>query len=772
MASASPAKMKVADLKISLGSRGMSTAGLKAELVSRLEKRIAEERHPPKGSFGLESSTPPRSIPGNNAQGDTPSAPFGSPHRHHADAHITLSPHRHHETRRGLWGVPLSEKESNDGAHARDRVLVLSSALREEQLVVARERDARARDREHRAEAEENLRHARARLDKHDAEVHSLRQALEHAKKENERVTSELNKVYGENSTEKEKKREMLEEMQVLKDRFDERDEQLKETTEMLQGQIADAAEAKANSSFLKEQLAETKQLLSVAEGKAEAAFEEQRNTVDKYKAIQIHDPNPGIIVELEKKLDEQMAVNSALDAAASGAIEESNEFQKKLYSANDEISQLQKTIQMLEGSVAESETRCLLHATDLEQTRWREAAAGTRAAHLEERVLKLESEREDLERRVESNSKATSHSVHRAETAEAEVARADLRARAAVEEKDTVADEAMVARATAAAAALELRAVTADAAAAKASLTAALKRAEDAESNRNLTEERFDVLRRESSSAAARARDVSSALRDTREKLTALTEKHKASEQIAEAKDLRIKAAEKRMKTAERKLKALEAQTVSELESRDKENLNKLQETSKTLASRAELLIAEAKKKADACRQSLESAKVTYESEMKSIKMRHASVLEQKDAQLANIVTACKQEEAATEEAVARCLKSEARVRACEASLERQRDDLRDAEEARRDAEAAAEKFERKAKSYREEHETLIYKYEHLMRKLGRVVEETHHGTQMRQSRTKSHSRARSQVSGSVVSEAGDGGEGESRREFNEGES
>jgi len=44
MASASPAKMKVADLRAALAERGVSTAGLKAELVQRLERKMAEER--------------------------------------------------------------------------------------------------------------------------------------------------------------------------------------------------------------------------------------------------------------------------------------------------------------------------------------------------------------------------------------------------------------------------------------------------------------------------------------------------------------------------------------------------------------------------------------------------------------------------------------------------------------------------------------------------------------------------------------------------------
>ena len=112
MASASPAKMKVADLRAALAERGVSTAGLKAELVQRLERKMAEERRVdvPRGSFGLNSSTPPRASPSSTSGvPSTSGVAFGSPHRHHAEARVTLSPHRHHEQRRGLWGVPMSE---------------------------------------------------------------------------------------------------------------------------------------------------------------------------------------------------------------------------------------------------------------------------------------------------------------------------------------------------------------------------------------------------------------------------------------------------------------------------------------------------------------------------------------------------------------------------------------------------------------------------------------------------------------------------------------
>ena len=750
MATSSPSKMKVPDLRAALASRGMTTAGLKAELVSRLDTRLTEERHSTlagamvaprsvvkqspthsRGSFGLESSTPKGSVLGDQ---------FGSPRRYHTEAQLTQSPHRHHETRRGLWGVPLSETERNEGAESSSRVVLLSTALREEQLVVARERDARARDREHRVDAEEALRHARARMDTHDAEVSSLRRALVHARNENEAVTKMVTKTHGENAFTIEKNRELTEQVQVLRDKLSERDLALNKRTAELQLQIAAAAVARAEVKNLRERLDETKALLSQENQKAQAALEAQRNMSDSQKALHMHDPNPLIIDDLQKKLTEQRAIHAALDAAATSAIEESNLYASRLENANCELQNLRNTVQKLEGGIAESETMCLLHATDLEQTRWREAAAGTAVTHLEERVGRLETENKGLASRIESDAKASAHAVHLAATAEGEVVRADLRVRAAVEEKDAFADEARLARATAAAATLELRAVSANEAAAKANLSSSLRRCADLEESCKALETQLGVFKRESAKDASRARDVAAALRETREKLAGLSEKQLAAETLVEHKDARIREYAKRVKAAERKVKEVQKSTVHELETRDKENRHALVTNSKTLADRAEALIGESKKKAAAFAFALESGRKSWENEMSTTKLsweshsntlkaRHAATVARLETQCANLVAAVGEEEALTEEAVTRATTAEARVRAAEASLERQRCDLRDATAARRDAEATSDAQTRKAKNYREEHETLIYKYEHLMRKLGRFAETTPYG-------------------------------------------
>ena len=320
MATASPAKMKVADLRAALAERGMSTAGLKAELVQRLDRKMAEERRVdvPRGSFGLNSSTPPRASPSSTSGAPgTSGAAFGSPHRHHAEARVTLSPHRHHEPRRGLWGVPMSEADAQSARdeQSRDRVLVLSSALREEQLVVARERDARLADRERRAEAEEALSHARARPRKHDEEVASLREALAHGASENAAVAARLERAFADVTTERAERNALEGEVSRLKQVIESRDAANAETLERLQTRIGEAATQKARAESLREQLTETRASLSDAEARLSNSASELAEQRDKARALAMHDPNPGIIHELEKQLDEQRALGAARGA-------------------------------------------------------------------------------------------------------------------------------------------------------------------------------------------------------------------------------------------------------------------------------------------------------------------------------------------------------------------------------------------------------------------------------------------------------------------------
>ena len=758
MASASPAKMKVADLRAALAERGVSTAGLKAELVQRLERKMAEERRVdvPRGSFGLNSSTPPRASPSSTSGvPSTSGVAFGSPHRHHAEARVTLSPHRHHEQRRGLWGVPMSEAESGEGDATRDRVLVLSSALREEQLVVARERDARLADRERRAEAEEALSHARAQLQKHDEEVASLRKAIAHGRSENEAVAAQLTKSFADLRAERERRTTLESEIARLKESLDSRDGIIESKMEEIQGLIGEAAEQRGRAETLRERLGETR------------------------VALALHDPNPGIIQALENKLDEANAVTTALQAAASAAAEEAAERKSdaeradaSLAAARETIEKLESKVRHLEGALAQSEASCLLHATELEQTRWREAAAGTHAAHAEEKLKELRDASAELERRADVAQRASLRDAGRLEAAEAALTRADDRARLAFEEKEKLAEEARIARAAAAAAALELRSIASDLAAAKATAAAQSARADDAEARAKASDERFESLRRESSAAASRARDTSVALREAREKSAVLSTQVTAGETLVKQLEARLKQLEKRVKIAERAAKQTEARSRDALATRDAENKKTLAETGSALAERAEMIVADATRKAEAARKAEATAKETLAEQTSLLKRRHAEALEKKDAIVANVVAACKQEEAVREEAAARATKAEARARAAESALERARVDLRDAEEARRDAELAAERHERKSKTYRDENETLVLKYDRAMRRfanaeysehigLGSLDDRGNRGGPRRASGKSARARA-------AASDSGGGGEseGESRRE------
>ena len=201
------------------------------------------------------------------------------------------------------------------------------------------------------------------------------------------------------------------------------------------------------------------------------------------------------------------------------------------------------------------------------------------------------------------------------------------------------------------------------------------------------------------------------------------------AGETLVKQLEARLKQLEKRVKIAERAAKQTEARSRDALATRDAENKKTLAETGSALAERAEMIVADATRKAEAARKAEATAKETLAEQTSLLKRRHAEALEKKDAIVANVVAACKQEEAVREEAAARATKAEARARAAESALERARVDLRDAEEARRDAELAAERHERKSKTYRDENETLVLKYDRAMRRFANAEYSEHIG-------------------------------------------
>ena len=104
---------------------------------------------------------------------------------------------------------------------------------------------------------------------------------------------------------------------------------------------------------------------------------------------------NPGIIHELERQLDEQKALGAALEAAASAAAERRRSGRTPSAPA-DALAPARggggarlKAEARLAGRARGSQAApAARHG--LEQTRWREAAAGTHAAHAEEKAREL----------------------------------------------------------------------------------------------------------------------------------------------------------------------------------------------------------------------------------------------------------------------------------------------------------------------------------------------------------------------------------------------
>ena len=146
-------------------------------------------------------------------------------------------------------------------------------------------------------------------------------------------------------------------------------------------------------------------------------------------------------------------------------------------------------------------------------------------------------------------------------------------------------------------------------------------------------------------------------------------------------------------------------------------------------LASRAESLIRRAADRAASLEKTLEARVAEHAEATRSAAAKHAEAMESKRVIVANVVTACKQEEAKRFEAAAAATRAEARARAAESALERARGALRDAEDARRDAEARAEASARKAARYREENESLVSGYDRSIRRLARASSSAEEG-------------------------------------------
>ena len=192
-----------------------------------------------------------------------------------------------------------------------------------------------------------------------------------------------------------------------------------------------------------------------------------------------------------------------------------------------------------------------------------------------------------------------------------------------------------------------------------------------------------------------------------------------------------------------------------------------RLAETGSALAARAEGIVADAKRETEAARKAEATAKETLSATLAALKRRHAEALENKDAVVANVVAACKQEEATREEAAARATKAEARARAPRARWSARAWTCGTPRRRARDAELAAERHERKSKTYRDENETLVLKYDRAMRALAAAADEAGAGRlgAGRGGGRSSKKRARARARG-VRLRRGGGSEGESVHE------
>jgi colicin import membrane protein len=157
------------------------------------------------------------------------------------------------------------------------------------------------------------------------------------------------------------------------------------------------------------------------------------------------------------------------------------------------------------------------------------------------------------------------------------------------------------------------------------------------------------------------------------------------------------VKVAEKALGEAEAKLRAARDAHAEELRA-------ELNAASEKLAAKAESIVARANERVRALESEVAAKDAALEANKKIV---------------ADVVAACKQEEAGREEAQLEAARANARARAAEESLERSREETERAEDARRDAEAKAEKSARKAARYRDENASLVANVDRTMRRL-----------------------------------------------------
>ena len=311
---------------------------------------------------------------------------------------------------RALWG----SSEWLEGAKANERARAAETALAEARAEASREA-------ERHEETRLALRAAEERQALLAAENASLQSARAFATEENERLVAELAREHGACALAQERLREESAKLAKLEGLLRERDEATRAALDGHRAQLDLTAEARGAADALRRELADARQ--------ANAAL-----VVSSSDAVDA------------ESIADLRAVNAALEAGVSAASDEMLALKTALRTAEEALE-----AERLVG--AEAEARATICATELEECRWREAAAGTHATNMERRAVELETRLEKSEEKVARAATAE----YRAETAERDAARANEQTRAANDASKAAESAAAIAHAAAVSAAKEM---------------------------------------------------------------------------------------------------------------------------------------------------------------------------------------------------------------------------------------------------------------------------------------------------------------------------
>ena len=249
-------KMKVVELRAELGARGLPTAGLKAELASRLAEQLAAEQ-----PFESSPSKRPKS---GSSSGAIPPPPLPPPRAHlcAASARALSSSPSSGPTASSPSPRPSRPDDLSRArvahlptAELRATVLDLERRLRESESSLAEERRLRAADAEILDETRESLASAERRLAHVTAEITSLRAARSYAAEENRRLVAELAREHGASKLAHERLKESSAKIERLEATLRERDDAARGALDAHRRDADAAAEARGVVETLRRQL-------------------------------------------------------------------------------------------------------------------------------------------------------------------------------------------------------------------------------------------------------------------------------------------------------------------------------------------------------------------------------------------------------------------------------------------------------------------------------------------------------------------------------------